>query len=162
MNKSDIPRMQRAMRASLEVIDAHAAPMFAATHDWQYSLSAGASGPQGKGGHGDPTVNSVLYPDPLALEHNLLVAELEAADRALEAVASRLRRLAPIDPNKVQRGRVSEVPACIVCTGPAVPCRRGMCDACRKAYDRAGKGDLMAFTKARLLSLAPPPKEYAS
>lgn len=152
MNKSDLPRIAKTAAAAIKLLDKHGQALFTATHDWQSPLrSGGAAGC--KGDHADPTPQQVIKPDPLTLEHAALVADLEAFQTAALNLGARLQRLAPIDPTKIDRGRQNTVPACIVCAGPAVPVRRGMCDACRKAWERADHPDVSAFRKQRLRDL---------
>jgi hypothetical protein len=86
---------------------------------------------------------------------------LDELNKLHSRLTSDLRRLrwfiTEANPDKPPLERVNTVPACIVCAGPAVQPRRGMCDACRKAWERADKPDLTAFKKDRLRQLAPPP-----
>ena len=148
MNRADIPRVVKNVHAAASELDRLGSAMWTATYDWQSPLrSGGAKGP--KGDHADPTPATMLSPDPLALEHAALVAEITALDRAAAAVADRLRRLAPIDPDKVERGRQNSVAACIICAGPAPRCRRGMCDSCYTAWLRAERPDVYSFRKER-------------
>lgn len=148
MNKADIPRVVRNIHSAASELDRLGADLFEATHDWQSPLrSAGAKGP--KGDHADPTLATVMAPDPLALEHAALVAEIGLLDKAAAALVARLRRLEPIDPKKLERGRVNSVPACIICGGPAPRCRRGMCDADYTAWLRAERPDIYLFRKER-------------
>lgn len=148
MNKGDIPRVVRNVHAAAAELDRLGPALYEATHDWQSPLrSGGAKGP--KGDHADPTPQTAMDPDPLALEHADLVADIARLDEAAASLTARLRRLAPIDPNKVERGRVNTVPACMVCAGPAPRCRRGMCDSCYTAWLRADRPDIYAFRKER-------------
>lgn len=80
--------------------------------------------------------------------------ELTQLATRMESDSIRMRWL--IDdacPDKPKLERQNTVPACIVCAGPAVQPRRGMCDACRKAWERADKPELVSFRKERLRSL---------
>jgi hypothetical protein len=101
-----------------------------------------------------------LNPDPLTLEHAALVADIEAFNAASLALAARLRRLAPIDASKIERGRTNSVATCIVCAGPAPRCRRGLCDACYKAWTRADRPDIHAFRVERLAALSVPTRGH--
>lgn len=148
MNKGDIPRVVKNVHSAGSELDRLGSDLWEATYDWQSPLrSAGAKGP--KGDHADPTPALVLAPDPLALEHAALVAEIGLLDKAAAAVVARLRKLEPIDPKKVERGRVNSVPACIICSGPAPRCRRGMCDTDYTAWLRADRPDIYQFRKER-------------
>lgn len=148
MNRSDIPRVAKTASTAVKLLEQHGQALFAATQDWQSPLrSSGAAGC--KGDHADPTPQQVIKPDPLTQEHQALVAELEAFMTASVNLATRIQRLAPIDPNKVERGRVNLVPSCVVCTGPAIPIRRGMCPKDHQAWLRAGKPDLEGFKRQR-------------
>lgn len=160
MNRSDVPRVAAVGAACAAELDRLGQSVFTATHDWQSPLRSGGSGPNGKGGHGDPVVQTFLSPDPLALEHAALVGEIEAFHSAAIALTARLRRLAPIDPTKIDRGRKNTVPACLVCAGPAPRCRRGLCDGCYTAWLRAGRPDFVSFRNQRLVALQEPDREH--
>ena len=81
--------------------------------------------------------------------HRRLADLLRSKRYADEALAAFVYRHKPVDPNMVDRSRPNLVPACIVCSGPAIPVRRCMCDACRKAFDRADHSDLERFKRER-------------
>jgi hypothetical protein len=148
VNRSDIPVVIKTAEAATKLLDRHGTQLWKATHDWQSPLrSGGAAGC--KGDHADPTPQQVIAPDPMALEHAELVAELEAFWTAAANLGVRIQRLAPIDPNSVNRGRVNLVPSCIVCGGPAIPIRRGMCPKDHQAWLRADKPDLEGFKRQR-------------
>lgn len=148
MNRSDLPRISKVAASTVKLLDRHGRALWDATKDWESPLrSGGAAGPKGE--HSDPTPAQVINPDPLTLEHAALLADLEAFNRAAQALASRLIRLTPIDPRTITRGRVNLVPSCIVCAGPAIPIRRGMCDTDYRAWRRAGMPDLTTFKLSR-------------
>lgn len=153
MNLSDVARIAAQGQQTVKLLDKHGLTLFRATKDWQSPLrSGGAAGCKGE--HGDPTATTAAANldgngDPLALEHGLLVGELNAFLAAAVALSNRLHRLAPIDPNAVDRGRVNLVPSCIVCAGPAIPIRRGMCPKDHQAWLRADKPDLEGFKRQR-------------
>lgn len=80
--------------------------------------------------------------------------ELATLAARMEADSIRMRwYIDDACPDKPKRERENTVAACIVCSGPAVQPRRGMCDACRKAWERADKPDLTAFKKERLAQM---------
>lgn len=160
MNPSDIARIVTTGHAVAAELDRHGRQLLTATHDWQSPLRSGTSGPKGKGGHGDPTVTTMLSPDPLATEHEDLVADIKAWDRAGANLFARLKRLEPVDPLKVERGRVNQVAACIACSGPAPRCRRGLCDSCYTAWIRADRPDMHVFRLRRAAELSPPEREH--
>lgn len=148
MNLSDVARITRTAQQAVKDLDKHGQAIFRSTRDWQSPLRSG-SGPGCKNDHADPTGRTVVNPDPLALEHGLLCAELNALHHAAEAISARLLRLAPVNPAEVERGRVNTTPACLVCGGPAIPVRRGLCDRCRQAHRRAGQPPLEDFKRLR-------------
>jgi hypothetical protein len=148
LNRSDIPRIAAQGAAVVKLIDKHAVSLFKATQDWQSPLrSSGAAGCKGE--HADPTPATAIDPDPLALAHAEFVALLNAKDKADAALAAFVYHYKPIDPHSIDRNRPNLVPACIVCGGPAIPIRRGMCDACRKAFERTDHDDLERFKRER-------------
>jgi hypothetical protein len=157
MNGSDIRRIVTSGHAVAAELDRHGPKLLADTHDWQYPLrSGGAKGPKNQ--HADPTPGAVIAPDALALEHDALVALIRAWERAGQELASTIRRLRPVDPEKVERGRVNQVPACLACTGPAPRCRRGLCDACYTAWLREDRPDMHRFRLTR--QEQPPEREH--
>jgi len=176
MNRSDIPLIAKNGDYVDKLLRQYGEPLFRATHEWQTPLrSGGAAGC--KGDHADPTGTVAAGNldgdgDPLALAHDEYLRLLEAkrtADAKLAAIVGHKRLVdimrckqyadealatfidlhRPIDPNRIDRGRVNLVPSCIVCGGPAIPIRRGMCDACRKAFERVGHDDLERFKRER-------------
>lgn len=159
MNRSDLPHVVKIGYAATAGLERHGATIWAATYDWQSPLrSGGAKGP--KGDHGDPTGQRAIDPDPLATEHAELTADVTAFFRAAERLAARIERLKPVDPDSVERGRVNSVATCIVCLGPAPRCRRGLCEACYRAWVRADRPELHEFKTARLAALATPEREH--
>lgn len=154
MNLSDIPRIITAGHAAATAVDRLGAKLFKDTRDWQSPLRSGASkGPKNQ--HSDPTGTAAANPDALALEHEGLVDDLMAYYVAASKLTDRLHRLAPIDPNKVERGRVNTVAVCLACAGPAPRCRRGFCDACYTAWIRKGRPDMVRFCRERRAELQP-------
>lgn len=148
MNRLDLPRIAALGDKAHRELDKHGLSVWAATYDWQSPLrSGGAKG--SKGDHADPTAASVIAPDPLALLHDEYRALLRAKERADAMLLAFFQHVLPIDPDQIDRSRRNQIPACIVCTGPAVPARRGMCDACRKAWERDGSTDLEGFKRRR-------------
>lgn len=148
MNRSDLPRIAAQGRKVDGELDKHGHVLWASTYDWQSPLrSGGAKGC--KGDHADPTAGSVITPDPLALLHGELKALLRLKDRVDADLLALVNKVLPIDPNAVDRSRLSQVPACIVCSGPAVPVRRGLCPACYQAWLRADMPDLEGFKRTR-------------
>jgi hypothetical protein len=159
VNQADISRIVTAGHAVAAELDRHGRPLLVSTHDWQSPLrSGGAKGPKNQ--HADPTYTAASNPDALALEHAALVADIQAWHNAGLRLGARLRRLQPLDPNQIERGRVSTVPACIACSGPAPRCRRGLCDACYTAWIRAERPDMHRFRLDRRAELEPPEREH--
>lgn len=150
----DPTRISRQGFAVAGLVEKHGPALLKATRDWQSPLrSGGAKGP--KGDHADPTYGAVAAPDPIAKEHGELVAALDAYHKAGVDLEARIRRLLPINPNHVQRGRINSVPTCLTCDGPAPRCRRGLCDSCYTAWLRAERPDMHAFRRDRLEALVP-------
>lgn len=176
MNRSDIARIAHQGRKLSVLLEQHGPPLFTATKDWQTPLRSGGA-PGGKGGHSDPTgltasANLQGEGDPLAVVHDeyqallrakrlvdaklaqivghkRLVDLLKSKEYADNQLAAFVYRHKPIDPNTLTRGRVNLVPSCIVCSGPAIPIRRGMCEADYRAWMRANQPDLEGFKRAR-------------
>lgn len=149
MNPSDIPRIVKGGHTAATELERLGGDLLKATYDWQSPLrSGGAKGPKGQ--HADPTPGTALDPDPLALEHDALVAQIEAFEKAGANLASTLRRLAPLREEDVKRGRVNSVPMCLACDGPAPRCRRGLCDSCYTAWLRDDRPDMHSFRQDRL------------
>lgn len=148
MNRQDPLRIAKEGYTVAGLVDKHGAALLAATHDWQSPLrSGGAKGPKGQ--YSDPTPQQVIKPDPLAEEYQALVDDLAAFYLAATNLGARIRRLLPIDPRTVTRGRVNTVPCCLACDGPAPRCRRGLCDPCYTAWLRADRPDMHEFRKQR-------------
>lgn len=148
MNGSDIRRIVTSGHAVAAELDRHGPKLLESTYDWQSPLrSGGAKGPKNQ--HADPTPGSVIAPDPLALEHAALVKQIQAWERSGQELIATLRRLRPIDPNAVERGRVNSVAACMACSGPAPRCRRGLCDSCYTAWLREDRPDMHRFRLSR-------------
>jgi len=160
MNRSDLPRIATAIHAAASELDRHGQTIFTATHDWQSPLRSSQGGPQGKGGHGDPTYAAYADPDPLALEHGMLVANIEASLKAVTAMAEQLRRLKAINPDEVDRSRQNTIPTCLVCTAPDPRLRRGFCSPCYTAWLRADRPDFVTFRNLRLVAIAPPERQH--
>lgn len=88
----------------------------------------------------DPTAAAALSRgerDEVADLWRAACGELGAALTSLSLAGALLERI--FEMGEARRGRENSVSYCLVCVGPAVPSRRGMCDACRKAHGRAGK-----------------------
>lgn len=148
MNRSDLPRVSSHSRRVTADLDKHGSAVWLSTYDWQSPLrSGGSKGPKGE--HADPTLGSVLAPDPLALLHGQYKQLLRAKEAADAAVLAFHQQVLPIDPDKIDRTRRSTVPACIVCSGPAFPARRGMCDTDYRAWLRDDRPDLEGFKRKR-------------
>lgn len=159
MNGSDLPRIVKQAFATASELDRLGGSLLHSTKDWQSPLrSAGTKG--SKGDHGDPTGSTAIDPDPLAQEHDALVDDVMAFYRASVNLETRIRRLAPVKPSDVPRGRVNSVPTCIICHGPAPRCRRGFCDACYTAWIRADRPAVNLFRKQRLAALEPQEREH--
>lgn len=139
--------IQQAQRLS-SVLERNGETLYAATHDWQSPLRSGG-GPGCKNDHADPTLTSVIQPDVMALRHTEYKRLLRAKDVADSDLLAFHQANDPIDPNAVQRGRLTTDPGCLVCTGPAPAGhrRRGMCDSCRKRWERADRPSLEEFRR---------------
>lgn len=150
MNQADVAHICQLADQAATALHKHGPPLLKATKDWQSPLRSGG-GPSSKGDHSDPTAATAITPDPLALEHQAFVAELQAFQRAAMALLSGIERRRPLTEAEVERGRISTDPGCVACGGPApVGHRRaGQCDACRKAWERAGRPDLTTFRRMR-------------
>jgi hypothetical protein len=155
LNESDITRIAKTAYATCDDLARHGVKLLRDTSDWQSPLRSGGGGPSCKGEYSDPTPSAVLAPDPLALEKPRLVAAIAGFAEAADELSAIVHRLKAVDPSKVERGRINDVPACIVCSGPAVPCRRGLCGACYKAWKRADEPDITQFRNARLAAAVP-------
>lgn len=161
MNRSDLIRVARNTEHTLNELRKHGVSLWNATADWQSSLRSGADGRKAKGDPSDPTyaaAMSVLQGFDRGLEtaHDDFKASIERLDAAALEVAARFRQLMPLDKNdpSIHRGRQNTVPACIVCSGPAFPVRRGMCEADYRAWLRADRPDLEGFKRQRQREVA--------
>ena len=155
MNRSDLIRVARNTQHSVDELRKHGDALWNATRDWQGTLrSAGGDGRSSKGSHSDPTYDTafaILQGKGLPHAHDDLVAAIAALDKAALTLAAVIRQLKPLDKNdpSIHRGRQNTVPACIVCAGPAVPARRGMCGTDYQAWLRADRPDLEGFKRQR-------------
>jgi hypothetical protein len=148
VNASDIRRIVTSGHTVASELDRHGPKLLESTYDWQSPLrSGGAKGPKNQ--HADPTPGAVIAPDALALEHAALVQQIRAWEKSGQELVATLRRLRPVNPDDVERGRVNSVAACMACTGPAPRCRRGLCDACYTAWLREDRPDMHRFRLTR-------------
>jgi hypothetical protein len=155
LNESDVPRIAKAAYAVCDDLTRHGVKLLKDTKDWQSPLRSGGGGPSCKGEYSDPTPGAALDPDVLALEYDQVVAAIAGLAEATDTLSAIIHRLKAVDPAAVERGRVNEVPRCIICAEGAVPRRRGMCPACYQAWSRGGRGDITLFRKVRLAALVP-------
>lgn len=149
-NQGDVAHILRAAQSTLEQAAPHAGWLFVASRTWQSPLRSGSQ-PGPKGDHSDPTAANAVNPDPLAQVHGRYLTILEDVDRAMMALSAFVELHKRVDPNSVERGRQTSDPGCTACGGPAPAGHRrsGLCDACRKAWERAGKPSLVTFRRQR-------------
>lgn len=152
MNRDNVKSITRTAERALDQLHQYGTWLFDASHDWQSPLRGGSQ-PGCKGEHSDPTSSTVLNPDPLAGAHHLYQQLLKEHQRSAVALAAFITAHAPLTPAQADlaRNRVNSDPGCVACGGPAPAGHRraGKCDACRKAWERAGKPDLTTFRRMR-------------
>lgn len=151
-NAGDVAHVLASAHRTIERAAPHAAWLFVASRTWQSPLRAGGGGQRRpKGDHSDPTAATLIKPDPLALVHGQYLQILEDVDRASMALDAFIELHKRVDPNMIERGRVNTDPGCTACGGPAPAGHRrsGMCDACRKAWARAGRPSLITYRRQR-------------
>lgn len=118
-------------------------------------LPSRTSGPIGKGGVSDPVGELVAseQEDPAQRADDFLT-RFRDLRTALENLAGEGRNLKTVDPDSAQirrmRERQSTVSNCMVCGQMALPrAKRGMCEACYKAWIRDGRPDVERFKAER-------------
>lgn len=157
MNRSDLPRIAARGRFAGELIEAEGGDVWGNTRDWQSPLTSGG-GPAGKGGHSDPTavagVALVLGEDEVARLHERYQQALELYMKAADDIVALHQLVQPVDPARIERGRVNTVPVCVACGDPAPTPRRGLDDKCYKRWQRAGCPTLSDFIRQQRADVA--------
>lgn len=97
-----------------------------------------------------PGATTNTIPDP-ATEASKIIGKIKELRRLSHEIECSIRKQL----GATNTERENTVPQCLICEGPAVPCRRGLCNACRMAHHRAGYPDIEQFKRERRAKLRP-------
>lgn len=157
--KFDPHRLAAQLEASAALLRRHGTAAQRLAHDWASPLRS-SGGRSGKGGHSDPTGTAATDPhDPTRAYAATLDLEATAVSTHLALLMTpvvELGRASKSYTPKAARTPSAGAGECSACrcwvSGAANDrLRAGYCDACRKAWDRAGRPDRATFARSRAI-----------
>lgn len=156
MNRDDVPKIAVKGRAAGELLELQGQELLRWSWEYQKGYPTSSEGPSSKGAVSDPTFRSAVERDPFLVRGVSFEQWLKRYHEAACALIELAHLLAPIDPKAEERARArqSTVQVCSACGRDVLNTaddrlRKGYCDACRKAWERAGYPDRPAFEQTR-------------